>query len=77
LRLYKEDKVAEAQKLQEVVARGDWAAIQGGIVSTKAGMESWFGYGGYARSPLPRPSSNESAKWKEGFRELVEMEKSL
>ncbi|KAG0649851.1 L-threo-3-deoxy-hexulosonate aldolase [Hyphodiscus hymeniophilus] len=77
LRLYKEGKMAEAQKLQEIVARGDWAAIQGGIVSTKAGMESWLGYGGYARSPLPRPTSDESAKWKEGFRELVALEKSL
>lgn len=77
LRLYKDGKIAEAQGLQEIVARGDWAAIQGGIVSTKAGMESWLGYGGFGRSPLPRPSENESAKWKEGFRELVALEKSL
>jgi 4-hydroxy-2-oxoglutarate aldolase len=77
IRLYKEGKVADAQKLQEIVARGDWAAIQGGIVSTKAGMESWLGYGGYARSPLPRPTSDENAKWKEGFRELFALEKSL
>lgn len=77
LRLYREGRLAEAQKMQEVVARGDWTAIQGGIVSTKAGMESWLGYGGYARSPLPHPTSNESAKWKEGFRELVALEKSL
>lgn len=77
LRLYKEGKISEAQNLQEIVARGDWAAIQGGIVSTKAGMESWLGYGGFGRSPLPRPSENESAKWKEGFRELVGLEKSL
>ncbi|KAJ5047294.1 uncharacterized protein L3040_003126 [Drepanopeziza brunnea f. sp. 'multigermtubi'] len=77
LRLYREGKLAEAQKLQEVVARGDWAAIQGGIVSTKSGMESWLGYGGYARSPLPRPTSDESAKWKESFSELVALEKSL
>lgn len=77
LRLYKEGNVTEAQRIQEIVARGDWAAIQGGIVSTKAGMESWLGYGGYGRSPLPRPTSDESAKWKEGFRELVALEKSL
>ena len=77
IRLYREGHVAEAQKMQEIVANGDWAAIQGGIVSTKAGMQSWYGYGGYARSPLPRPTSDESAKWKEGFRELVILEKSL
>jgi dihydrodipicolinate synthase/N-acetylneuraminate lyase len=77
MRLYRTGQYAQAQAIQEVVARGDWAAIQGGIVSTKAGMESWLGYGGYARSPLPRPTSEESAKWKEGFRELYLLEKSL
>ncbi|KAK6614200.1 dihydrodipicolinate synthetase [Botrytis cinerea] len=70
-------KIKEAQRLQEVVAQGDWAAIQGGIVSTKAGMESWLGYGGYGRAPLPHPTSDEMTKWKEGFRELVNLEKSL
>jgi 4-hydroxy-2-oxoglutarate aldolase len=77
MRLYKENRISEALKIQEIVARGDWTAIQGGIVSTKAGMESWLGYGGYGRSPLPRPTSDENAKWKEGFRELITLEKSL
>lgn len=77
MRLYRTGKLAEAQKIQEIVANGDWTAIQGGIVGTKAGMESWLGYGGYCRSPLPRPTSEQSAKWKEGFRELVALEKSL
>jgi len=77
LRLYKQGSISEAQKLQEIVARGDWTAIQGGIVSTKAGMDSWLGYGGFGRSPLPKPTSEESARWKEGFRELVALEKSL
>jgi dihydrodipicolinate synthase/N-acetylneuraminate lyase len=77
MRLYKGNRIPEALKIQEIVARGDWTAIQGGIVSTKAGMESWLGYGGYGRSPLPRPTSDENAKWKEGFRELIALEKSL
>jgi 4-hydroxy-2-oxoglutarate aldolase len=77
IRLYNAGHVAAAQETQETVAAGDWTAIQGGIVSTKAGMQSWFGYGGYARSPLPRPSADESARWKQGFRDLVMLEKSL
>lgn len=77
VRLYTEGRLIEAQEMQEIVARGDWAAIQGGIISTKSGMESWFGYGGYARSPLPRPTSEENTKWKDGFRELVALEKNL
>jgi 4-hydroxy-2-oxoglutarate aldolase len=77
VRLYKAGRLTEAQKMQETVATGDWTAIQGGIVSTKSGMESWLGYGGFARSPLPRPTADQSSKWKEGFRELVALEKSL
>lgn len=77
IRLYKEGNFADAQKTQEVVARGDWVVIQGGIVGTKAGLETWFGYGGVARKPLPAPTAAESAKWKEDFRELVLLEKTL
>ncbi|RDW66329.1 aldolase-1 [Coleophoma cylindrospora] len=77
VKLWKAGKYEEAQKMQEIVARGDWACIQGGVVSTKAGLEAWFGYGGFGRAPLPRPSKEESAKWKEGFRELIALEKSL
>ncbi|KAJ4987364.1 dihydrodipicolinate synthetase [Stagonosporopsis vannaccii] len=75
--LFKAGKLAEAQKLQAIVARGDWAAIQGGIIGTKAGLVAHFGYGGYARKPLPRPSKEETNKWRQAFDELVKTEKSL
>lgn len=75
--LFKAGKLAEAQKLQAVVARGDWAAIQGGIIGTKAGLAAHFGYGGFARRPLPRPSKEETTKWREAFDELVKTEKAL
>ncbi|KFY24144.1 hypothetical protein V493_05397 [Pseudogymnoascus sp. VKM F-4281 (FW-2241)] len=75
--LYKSGDVAEAQAMQEVVAKGDWAAIQGGIVGTKAGMQGCFGYGGYARSPLPQPSKEEGQRWTNMFKELVTLEMSL
>lgn len=75
--LYAQGKVAEAKKLQAVVARGDWAAIAGGIVGTKSALESYFGYGGVARKPLPRPTQGEVARWKEAFAEVVELEKGL
>lgn len=77
IRLYREGQIIEAQKMQEIVARGDWTAIQGGVVGTKSGLQSFFGYGGYARKPLPSPTDDQAAKWKEGFRELVLLEKSL
>jgi len=77
IELYNQGKVLEAQQMQEVVAQGDWTAIQGGVVGVKAGLEAWQGYGGFARSPLPKPTSEQIKKWKEGFRELVLLEKSL
>ncbi|KAF4978787.1 hypothetical protein FZEAL_4901 [Fusarium zealandicum] len=75
--LYQEGKVPEAQKMQEVVSQGDWTAIQGGVVGVKASLQAWMGYGGFARSPLPRPSTEQTKRWKEGFRDLVMLEQSL
>jgi dihydrodipicolinate synthase/N-acetylneuraminate lyase len=75
--LFKAGKLAEAQKFQAIVARGDWAAIQGGIIGTKAGLSAHFGYGGYARRPLPRPSKEETNRWRDAFDELVKTENSL
>lgn len=76
-RLMEEGKYAEAQKLQAKVAAGDWAAIQGGLISVKCGLQSHFGYGGYARRPLPRPGKDEVKRWREAFEEIVTLEKSL
>ena len=77
MELYQEGKISEAQDMQDTVSNGDWAAIQGGVVGTKAGLQAWMGYGGYARSPLPKPTIEQTQKWKEGFRELVALEKIL
>jgi 4-hydroxy-2-oxoglutarate aldolase len=75
--LFESGHIAEARKLQAVVARGDWAAIQGGIIGTKAGLLAHFGYGGYARKPLPRPSKDDIRQWRDAFDEVVQLEKSL
>ncbi|CEF85496.1 hypothetical protein FGSG_09521 [Fusarium graminearum PH-1] len=76
MELYMEGRVSEAQKMQEVVSQGDWTAIQGGVVGVKAGLQAWMGYGGFARSPLPRPDMEQTRRWKEGFRDLVMLEQS-
>lgn len=77
MQLYQEERLAAAQDMQDIVSNGDWTAIQGGVVGTKAGLQAWMGYGGYARSPLPKPTAEQVKAWKEGFRELVSLEKSL
>ena len=77
IELFARGEMAEAQKLQAVVARGDWAAIASGIVGTKSALETYFGYGGSARKPLPRPTKQETLKYANDFKEIVDMEKAL
>ncbi|KAL7622247.1 hypothetical protein AAE478_007751 [Parahypoxylon ruwenzoriense] len=77
IELYKAGRYLEAQKMQETLSQGDWIAIQGGVICVKAGLQAWMGYGGYTRNPLPKPTAEQIKSWKEGFRELVSLEKSL
>jgi len=75
--LYASGKVAEAQKAQTIVAHGDWGVIKYGITGTKTGLQSWFGYGGYPRRPLPRFSEQQVKDCAEALKDVVEFEKSL
>lgn len=77
LELYAQGKVEEAKSLQAIVARGDWAVISGGVVGTKAGLESWYGYGGISRRPLPKARPDEVKKWRDMLAEVVEYENNL
>ena len=72
--LVKQGQLEDARRLQAVVARGDWAAIQGGVVGTKAALAATLGYGGFARRPLPRPSKGECGRWRDAFAELMALE---
>lgn len=75
--LYARGHLREAQVLQAAVSRGDWGAIAGGIVGVKCAMEAYFGYGGLARKPLPKPSKEDHLRYAEAFRELTDIEKTL
>ena len=70
-------KIADDHQLHAVVAHGEWAAITGGIIGTKSALQTYFGYGGYGRKPLPRPSKKEEAAFANSFKELVELERTL
>ncbi|KAK6330192.1 hypothetical protein TWF730_004688 [Orbilia blumenaviensis] len=74
---YAQGKIKEAKRIQARVAQGDWAAIQGGLVGTKSCLQTFFGYGGYARKPLPRPDSEEAIKWERAFQDVVDLERTL
>ena len=75
--LYTNGKKGMAEKMQAVVARGDWVAIKGGVVSTKSCLNSYFNYGGFGRKPLPRPTSQQVKDVKTEFEELLLLEEFL
>ncbi|KAJ5817073.1 Aldolase-type TIM barrel [Penicillium robsamsonii] len=77
MELYRDGKIEEAQKLQAIVARADWVAIQGGFIAVKQALQSYRGYGGLPRKPCVVPSVKAAAAIQEEFREGVELEKSL
>ncbi|KAK5789730.1 hypothetical protein VI817_008853 [Penicillium citrinum] len=77
MELYQAGKIAEAQKVQAVIARTDWAAIHGGFVAVKSALQSYYGYGGLPRRPCVMPSAVDAAAIEEEYREGVELEKSL
>ncbi|KAJ6015387.1 hypothetical protein N7540_009978 [Penicillium herquei] len=77
MKLYESGQVAEAQKLQAIVARTDWGAIHGGFVAVKSALQSYRGYGGLPRRPCVVPSTQAIAAIHEEFREGMETEKSF
>ncbi|KAI9882812.1 MAG: hypothetical protein M1823_005438 [Watsoniomyces obsoletus] len=70
-------KIKKAKRLQEIVARGDWVAIRRGLVGTKAVLQEVFGYGGFARKPLPRPGKEEVELVTKEMEEVLKLERSL
>ncbi|KAJ4422118.1 hypothetical protein N0V82_003201 [Gnomoniopsis sp. IMI 355080] len=74
---FKDGQLEEAERLQQVIAQGDWNAIQSGIIGVKVCLQDYEGYGGWARKPLPRPEGESRKKIVEGFKELMEMEKAI
>jgi 4-hydroxy-2-oxoglutarate aldolase len=75
--LYAAGKVEEAQKLQAVVARGDWGVIAGGVAGTKSALQAHYGYGGFARRPLGRPTKEEDERWRDMTAEVVKAEEGI
>ena len=75
--LYNNGEVLKAQQLQKIIARGDWAAITGGIKGTKSVLETYFGYGGYPRRPIAMPTEQECRQFEADFKEVIELENSL
>jgi 4-hydroxy-2-oxoglutarate aldolase len=71
--------LAEAQRVQGIVARGDFTVAKAGIPGTKWLLEKMHGYGGVCRRPLPPfPVAAQEALWAHPHvQELVALERSL
>ncbi|OAA68730.1 L-threo-3-deoxy-hexulosonate aldolase [Niveomyces insectorum RCEF 264] len=75
--LYAAGKTDEAVALQKVLSRGDWFLTKAAIAGTKQAIQSYFGYGGYPRRPLPRIDEARVNFIKEGIAEVMAVEQSL
>ncbi|KAF6236941.1 hypothetical protein HO173_004819 [Letharia columbiana] len=75
--LWTEGKTEDAMKLQEVVSRGDWLLGKPGVPGTKAALQRFFGYGGYARKPLRRVGDAEVDSLAEKMKEVMDIENTL
>ncbi|KAI5861987.1 dihydrodipicolinate synthetase [Durotheca rogersii] len=77
IELWEQGRLSEARSLQAVVARGDWAAIQGGFISVKAALREYYGYGAGPREPCQFQEGDKLRAQLSKFAELVEVEKTL
>jgi 4-hydroxy-2-oxoglutarate aldolase len=71
--------LAEAQRVQGIVARGDFTIAKAGIPGTKALLERLQGYGGLCRRPLPpfAPAALDKLWAHPHVVELVALEREL
>jgi 4-hydroxy-2-oxoglutarate aldolase len=69
----------EAQRIQGIVARGDYTIAKASIAGTKFLLEKLYGYGGLPRKPLPPISSTAAdALWAHPHvQELIKLEREL
>ncbi|RCI12944.1 hypothetical protein L249_1321 [Ophiocordyceps polyrhachis-furcata BCC 54312] len=77
MRLWQEGKVDDAVRIQAVVATADWVVINGGFVSVKAALETYFRYGGLPRMPCRLLEGDALDAQMAGLVELVELERKL
>ncbi|ORY65769.1 dihydrodipicolinate synthetase family protein [Pseudomassariella vexata] len=75
--LFQAGKLKEARRLQAVVAKADWIAIQTGFVGVKAALQLFQGYGGAPRKPCCISDDSEVEMIRKGFAEVMAVEQSL
>jgi len=75
--LYTEGKIQEAIEMQKTLSKCDWVLTKAAIAGTKSAIQSYYGYGGYPRSPLKRLDEVKTKGIAEGISEVMMLEKGL
>ncbi|RYO93036.1 hypothetical protein DL766_008865 [Monosporascus sp. MC13-8B] len=75
--LYQAGELKEARRLQAIVAKADWVAIQTGFAGVKAALQLFYGYGGEPRRPCTLPGDEQMEMIRTGFAEVLDIERSL
>ncbi|KXJ91585.1 hypothetical protein Micbo1qcDRAFT_163361 [Microdochium bolleyi] len=75
--LYQAGNLKEARRLQAIVAKADWIAIQTGFAGVKAALQTFYGYGGEPRKPCTLPNAEQMEMIRTGFAEAMALEQSL
>ena len=71
--------LAEAQRVQGIVARADFVVAKSGVSGTKYLVEKLYGYGGLPRKPLPPIDPEDAtALWNHPYvKDVVALESEL
>jgi dihydrodipicolinate synthase/N-acetylneuraminate lyase len=75
--LWVEGKTDEAIHLQQLLASADGTLVAAGITGVKSALQTYFGYGGHPRMPLPRASQADAESWAAAIKEAVAFENAL
>ncbi|KAI6084579.1 dihydrodipicolinate synthetase family protein [Hypoxylon rubiginosum] len=75
--LFQAGELKEARRLQAILAKADWIAIQTGFAGVKAALQHLEGYGGEPRKPCGLPSGEQMNMITNGFDEVMALERSL
>lgn len=67
----------DIMKLQRLLAHADGTLVTGGVTSVKSVLQTYFGYGGHPRRPLPQASQADTKMWADAIKEAIDHENSI
>ncbi len=75
--LWAQGRITDAIEQQQLLSEADWILTKSSIPGTKSTIETYYGYGGYARRPLGRLSSHDAKMVADGIKNAIDKERTL